>query len=407
MSSASTTNKGRRTKRVNCICLAMVGAFASCVVANVLLNFLLLERLAGHPDFSISSYRSALALGHVHQPTPVHTTRNSHCAQLFADFDSGALIDPSKNATDLAAKSTEEKADATIQYKRLTITEPPFWISLHSPAVDNVRWSIMTHGRYYEFSLTNYAREIFLTNKGSTSTGRGILVDVGMNIGWYSLWARALGVKLVGFEPNPANRLRFCESLRLNGWSDEGNGIQISGDAIGDHGGNFSLISDTTFNPGGALLVPETAKVKDSQVLLADRITRIKLDDFARAEGWFESGAPPIALLKIDVEGQDSQVIFGARELLQSGHVLNMFLEYSCGHISKEKTMKEISSILESANYTIQNIGKWDGSPYKGAMEEVLGGNDGSLSSRLWNYCRKLNQGKNHAHLNLWWTLQL
>lgn len=73
--------------------------------------------------------------------------------------------------------------------KRLTITDPPFWISLHKEYYDKLRWvSIMDKGNYYETGITEQFRQI-LTN----TTRAGLVLDVGMNIGW----VRAASVAVV------------------------------------------------------------------------------------------------------------------------------------------------------------------------------------------------------------------
>ena len=48
-----------------------------------------------------------------------------------------------------------------------------------------------------------------------------IVLDVGGNIGWYTLVAASLCYRVVTFEPNIINNIRLCESLPMNGWLHE------------------------------------------------------------------------------------------------------------------------------------------------------------------------------------------
>lgn len=228
------------------------------------------------------------------------------------------------------------------------------------------------------------------------------------------MWARALGAHVIGFEPNPVNRIRLCESLGLNGWTD--GRIHIFGNAVGEEKARLTLISRDLSNPGAAELVT-TSEVKSlkeaEQVNGSPRFVNwgavdlVTLDDVMRREGWLEPGALPIALLKVDVEGHDPQVFFGARSLLKSGIVHNIFMEYSCNK-SDERDMNSATELLESEGYTIRNIGAWNRATIKGAKELVSGDLNsslhvtGSFASRLFKFCKS---GVSGSQQNIWWAL--
>ena len=59
-------------------------------------------------------------------------------------------------------------------YTRMTITEHPFWISVHRHKFDRVRWGIYTDGRYYEKAL----EQVWSNILRNASPGARIL-DVG------------------------------------------------------------------------------------------------------------------------------------------------------------------------------------------------------------------------------------
>mmetsp|Transcript_23142 Transcript_23142/g.42580 ORF Transcript_23142/g.42580 Transcript_23142/m.42580 type:complete len:229 (+) Transcript_23142:129-815(+) len=92
--------------------------------------------------------------------------------------------------------------------KRLTITDPQFYISLHSQFYDKMRYvHIMKTGEYYEKGLTQLFHQI-LTTYDSTEQPRPLMLDIGMNIGWFSLYSYAHGHDVAAFEPNPTMFLR-------------------------------------------------------------------------------------------------------------------------------------------------------------------------------------------------------
>ena len=94
---------------------------------------------------------------------------------------------------------------------------PPFWIALHRRDFDGVRWkSIMEKGEHYETGITRIVQEIL-----GPSEPKGLVIDVGMNVGWFSLLSRAMGHRVFGFDANPIMHSRVCNSLAYNGWWDK------------------------------------------------------------------------------------------------------------------------------------------------------------------------------------------
>jgi hypothetical protein len=90
-----------------------------------------------------------------------------------SDFDDSYVVLPTKSSADAVAAevqpnmmngirpvscaeiveaSQKNNTDANQNrlFLRYTKDEPQFWLSLHSPSYDNVRWSTMRFGRYYE-----------------------------------------------------------------------------------------------------------------------------------------------------------------------------------------------------------------------------------------------------------------
>lgn len=315
----------------------------------------------------------------------------AECQAIFDQLRDGMLEDPNY---------TDERMITTALHSRFTVTKPAFHISLHKAEYDLARWSIMGYGKYYETGLTDNFQKVFLENPG------GILIDVGMNIGWFSLWGLAIGAEVYAFEPNPLNRLRFCESAKLNQFSPDK--IHLYGDAVSDKRGDL-VLAHKKLEPGSAKLM-EPDQVAGLTHLITHKVKLSRLDDIATEHGWLiENNSVSIALLKVDVEGHDAQVLFGAKELLRSGRVENLFMEYSCSSSMSEAVdeMKEVGIQLVESGYTIHEIGNYRGVARKDAYEAVMGEGakeNGNLPNRLYSFCRHEDETrKGPAQLNVWW----
>ena len=98
-----------------------------------------------------------------------------------------------------------------------TNTPTPFYWSTHKADLDAIRSSSYEQGEYYEKQLTKRISETFDKIQGTES----IFLDVGGNVGWFSLFAAAHGAsKVYTFEPNPSNVVCICESITLNKWQE-------------------------------------------------------------------------------------------------------------------------------------------------------------------------------------------
>ena len=292
-------------------------------------------------------------------------------------------------------------------HKKLTVTNPSFWISIHDKNVDFVRWPIMKNGYYYETGVTDMFEQILNHHSSSPSA---LVLDVGMNIGWFSLWSAALGHPVYAFEPNIINWFRQCESLELNGWNGQHPRVSIFPYGAGDE---QDTLLELTWgdNPGGASF-DSIRKTNFSTTALS-----IRLDDFAIDQGWItasgsrrsSSSVQAIGLLKVDVEGFEPQVLLGAKKLIQSGMVENVLMEFVTRRYKKEKDKAEqVIELLIQSGYMLQAVGNTKGIVNPKMLEHMLDGtNDGSNIRRvirnLWNWKTKFPD--EHSTLNLWWRL--
>jgi FkbM family methyltransferase len=130
-----------------------------------------------------------------------------------------------------------------------------------------------------------------------------IFVDIGANLGLFSLLARSRGMETLMFEPEPAH-YRF---LRRN--------EQVLGRAVGwalsDEDGRATLQVASRQNPGASSLVPSSAGAGLSRSSVV-----VETTTFDAALRRLEVDPAQIALVKVDVEGNEERTIRGMRTFL-------------------------------------------------------------------------------------------
>lgn len=144
---------------------------------------------------------------------------------------------------------------------------------------------------------------------------RGIVVDVGANLGWHAIHAAQFpSVETVAaFEPDPFN----ADLLRRNAALNKAGKVAVNQSAVGAHAGLATLYHYRGTNYGRHNLLTDYG-YGSSQVPMTDLDTA--LDRMGLGER-------RVLVLKIDVEGYEPAVIEGAaRTLERTGAVV---LEYS------------------------------------------------------------------------------
>ncbi|KAL7530144.1 hypothetical protein ACHAXR_003334 [Thalassiosira sp. AJA248-18] len=262
------------------------------------------------------------------------------CSKLLRQFRAGEI--------EIAKKEGE------VNFRRSFValskgTPQSFYVATHDKGIDSVRADIMQYQFYYEKELSEIIAGVFkkMKNEGKES----IMLDVGSNIGWFSLVAAAHGAtKVYAFEPNLQNTIRFCESLSLNGWLARDFVIPVS-KGVGKVEETRELYAVDKNNPGTF-----TFQKGGGDVVGKMEITT--LDVFAESHGWFDS-KPSIGFFKLDVERFECEVIEGAKRLLNSRIIETIAMELKPDH--SEDAKSTIVQLLFDAGYEFVMHGAWMG----------------------------------------------
>jgi FkbM family methyltransferase len=127
-----------------------------------------------------------------------------------------------------------------------------------------------------------------------------LAVDVGANLGWFSLVLAAAGAEVWAIEPMPAILPALKRNLALN----PSLGIELHEVALGAEEGELDLHVFAGLPHGHA-----SASTLGRSDFTAHRVRVTTLDRLL-------AGAPPPALVKLDVEGSERDVLLGARQTL-------------------------------------------------------------------------------------------
>ena len=172
-----------------------------------------------------------------------------------------------------------------------------------------------------------------------------VVMDVGANIGWYSLLIEKLaGVRLdiFAFEPDPDNFSLLTENVRSNGCRMV-TPIQA---AAGPEPARQLLYRYAKGNAGRHSLLP----IHEGTPVSVDTV---RLDEIWQQRGL---GSRVLRLIKIDVEGYELKALQGAGELLS--HCQWLLAEYSPGFMRRGgMEPAELVSLLEGHGLLPHRIG--------------------------------------------------
>ena len=170
----------------------------------------------------------------------------------------------------------------------------------------------------------------------------GLMVDVGANYGYFSLlWAAGSAEnRVIALEASPRNHAALQHNVSLNRLEEQ---IEVRGLAAGAEAGTlqFSVGTRDQTGWGGFTKSADETSVEVEVVRLDDVIGEDEI----------------VNVLKIDVEGADTWVLYGAQRLLEQKQVRNIFFEENAVRMAALGIPQTAArEFLESVGYRVHQI---------------------------------------------------
>jgi FkbM family methyltransferase len=188
------------------------------------------------------------------------------------------------------------------------------------------------HGANFELQLADDVDRMLFLDTYERLALRDVLgvlgpgdtgVDIGANIGLYSLAAAARGAVVHAFEPVPATVRRLRRSLELNPPLAER--VHVHARGLSDRSGTLTLFTQSLRSYSGHA----SAHLSDGD----------QVDSIDVPIGTLDAALPgvqaPVRLVKIDVEGHESAVLDGGREFLARTRPDYLFVEIEEEHLAR------------------------------------------------------------------------
>jgi FkbM family methyltransferase len=185
---------------------------------------------------------------------------------------------------------------------------------------------------------------------GSTKAFRTLLrpgarvLDVGANLGWYSLVAAPVvgpGGRVFAVEPNPGLARLVHDSLATNGFGAFCRVFQV---AVSDAPGVVDLIARPDA-PGGGHIRSAVHEVGAPSMAAPVRVASVRLDDLLAGE------AGPVDVVKMDIEGWEGMAIRGMAGIFDRSPGLRMLVEWSAMQDGTPAPRTETAAVLSARGY--------------------------------------------------------
>lgn len=168
----------------------------------------------------------------------------------------------------------------------------------------------LIYGNNYEEATTN----IF---KGFIKQG-SIVVDIGANVGYFTLLSSLVvgdKGKVYAFEPEPKNYQLMLQNIKLNKLSN----IVAENKAVSDKNGSIEFFVDEV-ESGGNSIFQNAVQYGDKDLSHSIQIETVSIDKYF-------SNNEVIDFIKIDVQGAETLVLDGMRDIVKRNDNIKMVIE--------------------------------------------------------------------------------
>lgn len=174
------------------------------------------------------------------------------------------------------------------------------------------------------------------------------VVDVGANLGWYTLIAAPIvgpEGRVYAVEPNPGLARMVHWSLNTNGFGGFAKVFEV---AVGEKPDVMDLVLRTDM-PGGGCIRPTRHAVRDDAAP-ALRVAAVTLDTLLAEE------PEPIDVMKMDIEGWEGMAVRGMRATLDRSPGLRILIEWGPQQDDTPAPRSELAATLEGRGYVPHRV---------------------------------------------------
>ena len=195
---------------------------------------------------------------------------------------------------------------------------PKYMLNIHNPVTEDIFISGSTHAqRIWDPYIWDLFVRILQEAPSGALSRAGLVVDVGANIGYFTMMAAALGYDVVSFEPMAHNLRKLRSSVRRNGF-----------------GSRVTIIDRVVAQTAGArvvLVATHPTNQGNGHIVNVDTVSNV--DRYYSETTTLDAVLVPmkrdILLMKIDVEGSETAVLDGAYSIIRERTVHFITLEIS------------------------------------------------------------------------------
>ncbi|XP_076459505.1 uncharacterized protein LOC143292801 [Babylonia areolata] len=209
------------------------------------------------------------------------------------------------NLVDMESVSADKNGGVASTNCTLTKTSPVFHICVYPQELDIYISAALTTGGVWEPHITKLFQFALLKFPHST------FIDIGANIGYYSLLAASMGHQVMAVEPSPQNMKKLIQGIHVNKLA---NKIYVLQNAVAKSHRNVSL-SVNSNNQGGIMVLED--KDPDHQT-----VQTIVLDDLLHLID------TPTAIIKMDIEGYECRGMATSAKLFHNVYVPYILMEW-------------------------------------------------------------------------------
>ena len=218
-------------------------------------------------------------------------------------------------------------------------------ILAYSKGSDIVSNSVMRN-KYWELYDTERIMKQLDALNATIGNKTLVFIDVGANIGWFTLAAASKGYKVQAFEPFSTNIFGLNFSLCLNPKYDQL--VTINKVALGSKNASCALFSENNNQENGQI---ECGEGDRPHAIFRENITVTTLDSFV---GTFPENYY-LGVMKIDIEGYQYYMFQGSKQFFSKYQVPYILMEWAPGYMKDlNYTEQMMFDIIHEVGYDIR-----------------------------------------------------